>query len=112
MPDIEALMQVWPEEIEQLLKEIELPGAGIDLDIRDYVRVVCAILDIPVYNSMTESLHVLFTLYSEFRNNQHFVNMGADAGVGMHGAESGGTGTGGSTAYRAGAPTGEGKDAY
>mmetsp|Transcript_2211 Transcript_2211/g.3117 ORF Transcript_2211/g.3117 Transcript_2211/m.3117 type:complete len:94 (+) Transcript_2211:61-342(+) len=74
MPDVESLMQVWPEEIERLLKDISLPPAKIDLDLKDYVRIVCAILDIPVYSSMCESLHVLFTLYSEFRNNQHFRN--------------------------------------
>ncbi|CAK9018672.1 Intraflagellar transport protein 46 homolog [Durusdinium trenchii] len=75
MPDIESLMQVWPEEVEQLMKEIKLPGADIDLDLKDYARVVCAVLDIPVFSSMVEPLHVLFTLYSEFRNNQHFRNV-------------------------------------
>ena len=29
-------------------------------------------LDIPVYGSLTESLHVLFTLYSDFKANVHF----------------------------------------
>jgi intraflagellar transport protein 46 len=33
---------------------------------------MCAILDIPVYSSLTESLHVLFTLYSDFKANVHF----------------------------------------
>jgi len=74
MPDVESLMQVWPDDVEKLLNEIQLPGASIDLDLKDYVRVVCAVLDIPVYNSMIESLHVLFTLHSEFKNNQHFQN--------------------------------------
>ncbi|CAB1316600.1 unnamed protein product, partial [Coregonus sp. 'balchen'] len=31
-----------------------------------------SILDIPVYKSWIHSLHVLFTLYSEFKNSQHF----------------------------------------
>lgn len=86
MPDIEALMQVWPDEVEHTLKTLELPSPEIDLDLRDYARVVCAFLDIPVYSSMTESLHVLFTLYSEFRNNQHFG--GAIAGSPTAAAES------------------------
>jgi len=72
MPDIDSLMQVWPEEVEALMREIKLPSADMDLDLKDFARVVCAILDIPVFSSMTESLHVLFTLYMEFKNNQHF----------------------------------------
>jgi len=72
MPDIEDLMQVWPEEVENLMKQVKIPSSDIDLDLKDYARVVCAILDIPIFNNMTEPLHVLFTLYSEFRNNQHF----------------------------------------
>lgn len=48
-----------------------LPSVDIALSLEDYVRVVCAILDIPVYEGcMVESLHVLFTLYLEFKNNQ------------------------------------------
>lgn len=72
MPDIEALMQVWPPEFEELLKTCPLPSADLDMDLAQFTRVVCAILDIPVYDKMTESLHVLFTLYSEFKNNAHF----------------------------------------
>ena len=60
-------------------KSIDLPPPDIDLDLKDYARIACALLDVPVYSSMTESLHVLFTLYSEFRNNQHFVNVGEGA---------------------------------
>ncbi len=32
--------------------------------------VISAILDIPVHKSRVQSLHVLFTLYSEFKNSQ------------------------------------------
>ena len=76
MPDIERLMQVWPDEFESALqKGMKLPPPEIDLSIRDYARVLCAILDIPVHQSAIESLHVLFTLYSEFAGNQHFMAM-------------------------------------
>lgn len=45
----------------------------------DYAKLVCAMVDIPVHNmankkASIESLHVLFTLFSEFRQNQHFQN--------------------------------------
>lgn len=72
MPDIETLMQVWPSELEELFKEVPLPQAELDMDLKQYTRVVCSILDIPVYDKLTEALHVLFTLYTEFKSNSHF----------------------------------------
>ncbi|ETI48656.1 hypothetical protein F441_07366 [Phytophthora nicotianae CJ01A1] len=73
MPDIESLMQVWPEEFEELLSKTTLPGADLDMGLEQYVRVICALLDIPVHKNVYESLHVLFTLYLEFSSNQHFM---------------------------------------
>ena len=72
MPDIEALMQIWPAQFEELLETARLPDAELDANLADLVRICCSILDIPVYNSLTESLHVLFTLYAEFKANVHF----------------------------------------
>lgn len=73
MPDIEALLQVWPQEFEDLLNsDLQFPPTQVDLDIDQYVRVMCAVLDIPTYGNLIESLHVMFTLYMEFRANQHF----------------------------------------
>lgn len=47
------------------------------MHVSDYARLVLAMTDIPVHKSSSnksviESLHVLFTLFVEFRNNQHF----------------------------------------
>merc|ERR1719238_2710077 len=99
MPDIEMLMQEWPPEFEQRLKQVKLPSADINLTLKEYAAVICAMMDIPVYNSTIQSLHVLFTLYSEFKTNQHFMNIQAAntappsaAGAGA-GAGSGGAGT-------------------
>ncbi|XP_064651256.1 intraflagellar transport protein 46 homolog isoform X3 [Lineus longissimus] len=75
MPDIETLMQEWPPEFEDLLKEVGLPTAEVDCDLGTYVDMICAILDIPVNKSKIQSLHVLFTLYSEFKNSQHFKSL-------------------------------------
>ncbi|KAK7069763.1 Intraflagellar transport protein 46 [Halocaridina rubra] len=72
MPDIDALMQEWPGEVEEFLKEINLPTGALDLELPAYVDIICAVLDIPVYKSRIQSLHVLFTLYSVFKNSQHF----------------------------------------
>jgi intraflagellar transport protein 46 len=99
MPDIEQLMQVWPEEVEHALDAHAKAGGGslsefsrAAVSLTESVKLVCAFMDIPVHpdsssssggggggggggNSLVEALHVLFTLYSEFTSNQHFVNM-------------------------------------
>ncbi|KAH9488626.1 Intraflagellar transport protein 46 [Bulinus truncatus] len=78
MPDIDTLMQEWPPTFEQLLKEVSLPTAELDCDLGEYVDIIAAMLDIPIYknsphhNERIQALHVLFTLYSEFKNSQHF----------------------------------------
>ena len=53
----------------------------------EYAKVILTILDIPVHKlsnnkSLIESLHVLFTLFSEFRQNQHFKNQEANGTAG------------------------------
>ncbi|XP_074891308.1 intraflagellar transport protein 46 homolog isoform X1 [Buteo buteo] len=72
MPDIETLMQEWLPEFEELLGKVGLPTAEMNCDLAEYVDMICAILDIPVYKSRIQPLHVLFSLYSEFKNSQHF----------------------------------------
>ncbi|XP_074833022.1 intraflagellar transport protein 46 homolog isoform X1 [Carettochelys insculpta] len=72
MPDIETLMQEWSPEFEELLGKVSLPTADISCGLAEYIDVICAILDIPVYKSRVQSLHVLFSLFSEFKNSQHF----------------------------------------
>ena len=47
---------------------------------QDYARAMCALLDIPVYGSLTQPLHVLFTLYLEFSGNVHFAGREGGAG--------------------------------
>jgi len=73
MPDIEQLMQVWFAEFEEYLQENPLPDmAELDLDLKEYIKVIASILDVPAYGELTQTLHVIFTLYSEFKTNQHF----------------------------------------
>jgi len=82
MPDIERLMQEWPTDFEDFLKSPSPDGtssvleylnlADLDMPMQDYVRLLCGILDIPCYTNLVESLHVLLTLYMEFRDNPHF----------------------------------------
>lgn len=72
MPDVDILMQEWDPEFEELLKEVGLPSADLDCDLQQYAEIVCNILDIPIHKSKIQSLHVVFTLYAEFKNSQHF----------------------------------------
>eukprot|EP00823_Brevimastigomonas_motovehiculus_P002164 TRINITY_DN136_c0_g2_i1.p1 TRINITY_DN136_c0_g2~~TRINITY_DN136_c0_g2_i1.p1 ORF type:complete len:508 (-),score=216.41 TRINITY_DN136_c0_g2_i1:307-1830(-) len=72
MPDSDKLAMVWPDTFEETLKHIPLPSSELEMDLSQYVRTVCAILDVPVYDKLTESLHALFTLYSDCKNNAHF----------------------------------------
>ncbi|CAD8105014.1 unnamed protein product [Paramecium primaurelia] len=77
MPDIEELMQVWPEEIKDQFQSNQLPGDNIDVGLQEYCQFSCNLLDIPAHSinnnrNIIESLHVLFTLFSEFKTNQHF----------------------------------------
>ena len=47
----------------------------LPLDLEDYSKLVCVLLDIPIHDTgdknIVESLHLLFTLYAEFVNNVH-----------------------------------------
>jgi intraflagellar transport protein 46 len=73
MPDIEQLMQVWASEFEEHLQQEPLPNlADLDLDLPSLIKIMASILDVPVHGHLTETLHVIFTLYSEFKTNQHF----------------------------------------
>jgi len=71
MPDIDALLDVWPEEFEAALESLKLPSPDLDLSLGEYTKILCAVLDIPVYENPIESLHQLFSLYMDFRNNPH-----------------------------------------
>ncbi|XP_053125309.1 intraflagellar transport protein 46 homolog isoform X2 [Hemicordylus capensis] len=73
MPEIDNLMQEWSPEFEELLGKVSLPTADINCSLAEYADMICAILDIPVYKGRIQSLHTLFSLYSEFKNSLHFI---------------------------------------
>lgn len=77
MPDFDNLMEEWPPAIEHVLKDVKFPGPDIELSTEDYAKVMLTMLDIPVHNlpenkGIIEGLHMMFTLYSTFKENQHF----------------------------------------
>lgn len=65
-------MEVWPPEFEEILRTTPLPSPDLDLSLAEYAKALCAILDIPTYDNPIESLHLMFSLYTEFKNNPHF----------------------------------------
>eukprot|EP00163_Fabomonas_tropica_P002184 TRINITY_DN1163_c1_g1_i2.p1 TRINITY_DN1163_c1_g1~~TRINITY_DN1163_c1_g1_i2.p1 ORF type:complete len:436 (-),score=98.82 TRINITY_DN1163_c1_g1_i2:958-2265(-) len=81
MPDIPALMQVWPAEFEDMLSTVKLPPADLDVSLQEYCEIVCALLDIPVRDNVVESLHVLLSLFTEFRQTQAMMHGGAGPGA-------------------------------
>jgi len=72
MPEIDQLMQEWPSEFEDLLGDASLPSGSLHVSLTSYVDILCSLLDIPIYKSRIQALHVLFTLYSAFKNSEHF----------------------------------------
>ncbi|XP_043854459.1 intraflagellar transport protein 46 homolog isoform X4 [Dromiciops gliroides] len=68
-----TVLSLWlTENSKQHNITVSLPTADIDCSLAEYIDIICAILDIPVYKSRIQSLHLLFSLYSEFKNSQHF----------------------------------------
>ncbi|KAG7233198.1 hypothetical protein INR49_007358, partial [Caranx melampygus] len=63
MPDIDSLMQEWPAELEELLGRLRLPSARLGCGLGRYADLLCCLLDVPVYGSRVQSLHLLFSLY-------------------------------------------------
>ncbi|XP_067142911.1 intraflagellar transport protein 46 homolog isoform X2 [Centruroides vittatus] len=43
MPDIDTLMQEWPPEFEELLKEVGLPSADLDCTLEEYVKIITGV---------------------------------------------------------------------
>ncbi|KAA6360479.1 MAG: putative Intraflagellar transport protein 46, partial [Streblomastix strix] len=74
MPSLETLLQTWPPAFEKSLRELNIPRLSeVDMPFTEYCQMILALLDIPVYEgSVKESLHILFSLYQEFKQNDHF----------------------------------------
>ncbi|KAH9403920.1 Intraflagellar transport protein 46 [Tyrophagus putrescentiae] len=71
-PDIEELMQEWHNELENALTVHSIPNPELDCSLDEYINILCAILDIPVQSNKIASLHLMFSLYNEFKSSQHF----------------------------------------
>ena len=68
MPSTEEVARPWPREIKGEIEsgDLELPGADIDLNVEEYARAVCSLLDVPVHEGcVLESAHALFRAFAE-----------------------------------------------
>jgi len=75
MPSFDDLMAAWPEEFEEALimdSNATVLPAELDIDLKDFATAACALVDIPVQDNLVHSVHLLFTLWNTFRNNEHF----------------------------------------
>lgn len=72
MPDIDDLMQQWPEDLEQKFKNSGFPKPGENQSLSDYADVVCNYFQIPIGKNKVQSLHLLFCLYTAIKQTQLF----------------------------------------
>lgn len=70
MPDLDDLMQEWPEHMENLLRLKGFPNWKFNGSLSKYIDIVCCMFDIPMYKNRIQSLHVLFCLYAVIKNSQ------------------------------------------
>ncbi|XP_047033613.1 intraflagellar transport protein 46 homolog [Helicoverpa zea] len=74
MPDIDNLMEEWPESMEETLNEVGFPPGTIDCTLSQYVDLVCGLFDVPIagdtLNDRIQALHLLFSLYSAVKTSQ------------------------------------------
>ncbi|CAG4957081.1 unnamed protein product [Colias eurytheme] len=78
MPDIDSLMEEWPETMEETLNDVGFPPSTLDCSLSEYVDLICAVFDIPVIgdtlNDRIQALHLLFSLYSAVKNSQLYAD--------------------------------------
>lgn len=66
--------------MESVFNGFVIPKGDLEISLENYSKIICSLLDIPIYNlnnnekCVVEAMHVLFSLYSEFKENKHFQN--------------------------------------
>ncbi|XP_065347964.1 intraflagellar transport protein 46 homolog [Cloeon dipterum] len=71
MPDVDSLMQEWPLEVENMLQDQSLPPPDLQCSLESYIDMMCGILDIPVYESRVESLHLFFSVLLAVKQSKY-----------------------------------------
>ena len=72
-PTMDQLMIPWPEELENkfVSGDLKPPDPDLDLSVEEYGKLLCVLLDIPVYpGKIVESLHLMMILFLNLRDIQ------------------------------------------
>ncbi|XP_057659278.1 intraflagellar transport protein 46 homolog [Diorhabda carinulata] len=69
MPDLDDLMQEWPEDVEAELKKNGFPKPN-NTNIQEYISTVCETFQIPLAKKKVHSLYLLFCLYAAIKQTQ------------------------------------------
>ena len=51
MPDIQNLMDVWPDKEEQAYKKVDFPNEKMNISLENYTKIACNLMDIPIHPS-------------------------------------------------------------
>ena len=71
------MLQEWPKEVEAVLANFPptLPDTS-QVELETVVDIICGLLDIPIYKSRIEALHVLFSLFVNCNSSSHLHALG------------------------------------
>ena len=47
-----------------------MPSSDLNVDLPTFIDIVAALLDVPVYKSRIQTVHLIFSLFSEFKNSE------------------------------------------
>ena len=77
---VDRVLQSWPKEMVEKPAggSITIPSPDIDLDSREYGKVLCSLLDIPVCETegLLDSLHIMMKAYSDLTTKNHDTGRG------------------------------------
>lgn len=73
--NIDSLMSEWPDDVERKMDAIGFPNANLNCSLKDYIKVVCNIFDIPIENpdnhyDYIRALNILFNLFIAVRQEK------------------------------------------
>ena len=61
----DVILDLWGQEMENLLRTVDLPPPAVDLTPEQYCRFCCLLLDTPAADNPVEGAHMLATNYQD-----------------------------------------------
>ena len=84
LPDVQALMQPWSQEMENALASGEtcLPTADVDLTLEEYAKVLCTLFSIPVEEGkLVDAIHTMMCLFMAYKEREASCDISNDISV-------------------------------